>query len=330
MPRLTIISVALLLVAGAWIAASGDWRSIGGNVSGKPGDGVASAATTRDGGRRDAAQQKVSVEAATATATSSSTDLRAIGSLQSDESVQITSEIAGRVTELPVQRGRHRSRRATCSSSSTTRWRRPRSPTPRRATISPQANIDRAKQLSRTGNVTEKAIDEATANFEMARAALELAKVRLSKHTITAPFSGVRRHPQGLARRLRRHRHADRQPREDRHRSRSTSSCRSCSCSSGQGRPDGRRRGRRAAGRDVSRRDLRHRSAGRRERPRARDAGPAAQCGPRAAAGPVRAHRRQGQADARGACWCRKAPSCRAAAKRSSSASRTARRSRPR
>ena len=46
-----------------------------------------------------------------------------------------------------------------------------------------EANNDRAKQLSRTGNVTEKAIDEATANFEIARAALELQRVRLAKHT---------------------------------------------------------------------------------------------------------------------------------------------------
>ena len=53
-----------------------------------------------------------------------------------------------------------------------------------------EANNDRAKQLSRTGNVTEKAIDEATANFEIARAALELQRVKLSKHVIAAPFPG--------------------------------------------------------------------------------------------------------------------------------------------
>ena len=52
------------------------------------------------------------------------------------------------------------------------------------------ANNDRAKQLSRTGNVTEKAIDEATANFEIARAALELQRVRLAKHIVKAPFPG--------------------------------------------------------------------------------------------------------------------------------------------
>jgi membrane fusion protein (multidrug efflux system) len=53
-----------------------------------------------------------------------------------------------------------------------------------------KSNNDRAKQLSRSGNVTEKAIDEAAAGFETARAALELQRVRLSKHVIPAPFSG--------------------------------------------------------------------------------------------------------------------------------------------
>ena len=52
------------------------------------------------------------------------------------------------------------------------------------------ANNDRAKKLSPSGYVTGKAIDEAAANFETARAALELQRVRLSKHQITAPFSG--------------------------------------------------------------------------------------------------------------------------------------------
>ncbi len=39
--------------------------------------------------------------------------------------------------------------------------------------------------------MTERARDEASTNAETTRAALELAKVRLSKHTIVAPFSGT-------------------------------------------------------------------------------------------------------------------------------------------
>jgi membrane fusion protein (multidrug efflux system) len=190
MPRLTIISVALLLVAGAWIATSTDWRSIGGKSSGKPGDGVAAAAVPPEGARRDGGNQKVSVEAATATATSSSTDLRAIGSLQSDESVQIASEIAGRVTELPFSEGGTVKAGDVLVKLDDALVQAEVSDTQARYELA-TGNLGRANTLAKSGNVTERARDEATANSETARAALELAKVRLSKHIIRAPFSGV-------------------------------------------------------------------------------------------------------------------------------------------
>jgi membrane fusion protein (multidrug efflux system) len=54
-----------------------------------------------------------------------------------------------------------------------------------------KANFDSANALARTGNVTERARDEATSAFESTRASLELARVRLDKHTIKAPFPGT-------------------------------------------------------------------------------------------------------------------------------------------
>jgi membrane fusion protein (multidrug efflux system) len=190
MPRSSIISVALVLAVGAWIAIGADWRSIGGKPSGKPGDGVAAAATAPEGARRDGAAQKVSVEAATATATSSSTDLRGIGSLQSDESVQIASEIAGRVTEMPFSEGGTVKAGDILVKLDDALVQAEVSDTQARYDLA-TGNLGRANTLARSGNVTERARDEATANSETARAALELAKVRLSKHTIRAPFSGV-------------------------------------------------------------------------------------------------------------------------------------------
>jgi membrane fusion protein (multidrug efflux system) len=180
----------LVLAVGAWIAIGADWRSIGGKVLGKPGDGVAAAATAPEGARRDGAGQKVSVEAATATATSSSTDLRGIGSLQSDESVQIASEIAGRVTEMPFSEGGTVKAGDILVKLDDALVQAEVSDTQARYDLA-TGNLGRANTLARSGNVTERARDEATANSETARAALELAKVRLSKHTIRAPFSGV-------------------------------------------------------------------------------------------------------------------------------------------
>lgn len=188
MPRPSIISVALLLAAGAWIAAGTDWRAIGGAATSKAEDGKAAARP--DSGRQDPAKQSVSVEAAMATATSSSTDLRAIGSLQSDESVQIASEIAGRVTELPFSEGAPVKAGDVLVKLDEALVKAEVSDTQARYDLA-TGNLGRANTLARSGNVTERARDEATANSETARAALELAKVRLSKHTILAPFSGV-------------------------------------------------------------------------------------------------------------------------------------------
>jgi membrane fusion protein, multidrug efflux system len=134
--------------------------------------------------------RSVAVEAVQAEAATATEDIRAIGSLQSDESVQITSEIAGRVTEIPLQEGGPvtegdvlvRLDDALVAAEVTEAEARYNFAT---------SNLGRADTLARTGNVTERARDEATLNVETTRAAVELAKVRLSKHTIQAPFSGV-------------------------------------------------------------------------------------------------------------------------------------------
>lgn len=136
-----------------------------------------------DGGRA------VVVEAATARGAKTTADIRAIGSLRSDESVQITSEIAGRVSEANFLEGGFVNAGDVLAKLDDSLAQAELADAKARYDLA-EANNDRAKQLSRTGNVTEKAIDEAATNFEIARAALELQKVRLSKHTITAPFAG--------------------------------------------------------------------------------------------------------------------------------------------
>jgi len=54
-----------------------------------------------------------------------------------------------------------------------------------------KANYERAVRLAESGNITERARDEAKAAFDSARATLELARVRLSKHALLAPFAGT-------------------------------------------------------------------------------------------------------------------------------------------
>ncbi len=131
----------------------------------------------------------VPVEAAMARGAKTTTDIRAIGSLRSDEGVQIASEIAGRIAEVPFLEGGLVNAGDILAKIDDSLAQAELADAKARYDLA-QANNDRAKQLSRTGNVTEKAIDEAAATYEIARAALELQRVRVSKHVVVAPFAG--------------------------------------------------------------------------------------------------------------------------------------------
>lgn len=172
------ISAALVIVGmAAWWMTS----------SSSPDPQASSAVPVPGKGKR--ATGTVAVEAEKARSTTTTTDIRAIGTLQSDESVQIASEIAGRISEVRFTEGGTVKAGDVLVTLDDALAQAEVADAKARFDLA-EANNARANQLSRTGNVTEKAIDEATANFETARAALELQRVRLSKHTITAPFDG--------------------------------------------------------------------------------------------------------------------------------------------
>jgi membrane fusion protein (multidrug efflux system) len=186
MRRWLIINTAVIAGVAALAVAFVDFRR------GEPSIGVTGAVKRDEGaapkdGRK--AQRVIAVESAVARAVTASTDFRSIGSLQSDESVQIAAEIAGRVAAITFKEGQSVEAGAELVKLDTALAQAEVSDTQARYTLA-QANLDRANALSQTGNVTGKAQDEAVANFEIARAALELAKTRLSKHVITAPFPG--------------------------------------------------------------------------------------------------------------------------------------------
>lgn len=144
---------------------------------------------TVEKGRKSAAGRAIAVEAATARGATTTTDIRAIGSLRSDESVQITTEIAGKVSEISFVEGGFVKAGHVLVKLDDALAQAEVADAKARYDLA-EANNERAKQLSRSGNVTEKAIDEAAANFEIARAAFELQRVKLSKHVIVAPFAG--------------------------------------------------------------------------------------------------------------------------------------------
>jgi membrane fusion protein (multidrug efflux system) len=176
----------VVLGAGAWIAINPDAPTINALTTGK----LASAKSDPGVDAQPPAGPGITVEATTARADMSSPNVRAIGSLQSDESVQIATEIAGRVTEIAFKEGEPAAEGAILVKLDDALVAAEVADTQARYNFA-AGNLGRANSLARSGNVTERARDEATANSETARAAVELAKVRLSKHLIRAPFAGV-------------------------------------------------------------------------------------------------------------------------------------------
>lgn len=166
---------ALLLAGGAaWWAAStqgGIVPQTAGQAKGKGGGGVP-------------------VETAVARAEKATTDIPSVGSLRSDENVQIAPEISGRVAEIRFGEGEPVKQGEILVILDDALARAEVSDTEARLNLA-KANFERAETLSKSRNIAERTYDEARAAFETARAAYELAQVRLSKHTIRAPFSGI-------------------------------------------------------------------------------------------------------------------------------------------
>jgi membrane fusion protein (multidrug efflux system) len=140
------------------------------------------------GGKRS--DRAVAVEAAPARGATTTTDIRAIGSLRSDESVQIASEIAGRIEQINFTEGGVVAAGDVLIKLDDDLVQAQVADAKARFELA-EANDARAKKLEPTGFVTGKKVDEAEATLETTRAALELARVRLSKHTIKAPFAGA-------------------------------------------------------------------------------------------------------------------------------------------
>jgi membrane fusion protein (multidrug efflux system) len=168
---LGIAVVALLLVgAVAWWALSGTT----GATTGAKGKGPLGAP----------------VETVVVKPTKTTTDIPAVGSLRSDEHVQIAPEIAGRIAEIRFQEGEPVKQGEILVLLDDALTRAEVSEAEARLNLA-KANFERADTLQKSRNIAERAYDEARANFETARAAHELAQVRLAKHTIRAPFTGI-------------------------------------------------------------------------------------------------------------------------------------------
>ena len=129
------------------------------------------------------------VEVGLARQGSATDDLWSVGSLRSDESVQVSTEIAGRIAEILFKEGEAVKQDDVLLKLDDALANAEVTDAKSRLTLA-QSNFDRAQALSRSGSGTERALDEATSALETAKAAQQLSETRLGKLSITAPFPG--------------------------------------------------------------------------------------------------------------------------------------------
>lgn len=115
--------------------------------------------------------------------------IRAVGSLQPNEAVAISSEIAGRISRLPFAEGQTVKAGDTLVELDSVIL-RAELDRARSALTLADANRTRAMTLAEQGTGTLRARDESLAAYRAAQAELALAEARLAKATIAAPFSG--------------------------------------------------------------------------------------------------------------------------------------------
>jgi len=194
--RTSVVAVlALLVLAGAGVVLTGltsleALTSVGLQVLGHT--QAKTAALSNASGRAGSGRQEASVPVETIAArqVTTTSDIRSVGSLQSDEAVQISSELAGRVAEILFREGQQVRAGEVLVKLDDALTRAELADAQARLELA-EANFGRTSSLARSGNTTQRAQDEATSALATARAAVELIKVRLDKLSIHAPFSGT-------------------------------------------------------------------------------------------------------------------------------------------
>jgi membrane fusion protein (multidrug efflux system) len=192
MRRLIVLlaGVAMVALAALVVRHYGiDLTDISALKSQIAGDQPAAAPAQRPaGGAR--ARGPAPVETAPAMTLRLSDDIAAIGTLLADESVAIAPETAGRVAKVLFTDGAAVEKGTPLFQFDTDLAESDLVEARARLKLA-EANYARNQKLRQSGNVAESAYEEALSARDVARAAVESAKVRLAKLTIAAPFSGT-------------------------------------------------------------------------------------------------------------------------------------------
>ena len=114
----------------------------------------------------------------------------AVGTLLSNETVIVRPEIEGRLTEVAFDEGTTVKKGQLLFKLDASIYRAELNDAQARLSLA-ATNFERAKELFKKKAGTERGLDEARSAYRVAEAAVELAKARMTKITIEAPFEGV-------------------------------------------------------------------------------------------------------------------------------------------
>lgn len=133
---------------------------------------------------------EIAVEAEKVTVGPMSERVTAVGSLAANESVVIRPEVAGRVVEIGFEEGQPVSKDTVLLKLDDSINRAEVAEAAARLELA-KRNYGRIEELAASRTVTERQRDEARSSLDVGTATVELARVRLAKTQILAPFDGI-------------------------------------------------------------------------------------------------------------------------------------------
>ncbi len=178
------------LAAGIILAAFAVWVFRADVLTSGPGRAGESPRASKDAPGAAGSMGGVPVETAKAKSLKLAETVRAVGTFRSDESVIVRPEIAGRVIETPFTEGQVVDQGALLFRLDDSIV-KAELVEAEAAYVLARQNNQRARELLEKGAGTARARDEALARMEMDRARVELARARLAKTRIQAPFAGI-------------------------------------------------------------------------------------------------------------------------------------------
>src|SRR6266550_673986 len=171
-----LIAVALALVAGA----AGFWLGREAPAGKTPATPIAAVQPANS----------VVVEAIKVSRVALPQGITAVGSLRSDESVTLRPEVAGRISAIQFREGERVAKGAPLVKLDPSVTKAELQQAQANMTLA-KAKYDRAIDLQGKGFISGQAKDEAENNLKVAEASLALARAKLAKLSIEAPFSGI-------------------------------------------------------------------------------------------------------------------------------------------